>query len=195
MNSLEFFKKFNAMFKPENKDFYDKACESYNKSSDYTDIITEALKELLKNEGYERSTEYYRVDVSGWSKPDNYNKGDLIKLSDCDYKLNNNLWDYDIAIEHENDDKDWTYETTKLLTVNCPLRVVIGYVPAKYRDKEERYLSEVFNHVKCLKVFTRNDFTKEEFMIILGNSKCENREQYFNYKAYRLFYDGFKSLE
>lgn len=194
MHSSEFFKKFNSMFKPENKVFYDKACAAYNKSSDFTDIITEALKELLKIEGYELSTEYYRVDVSGWNRPNNYNKGEPIKIFDCDYKLNNNLWDFDIAIEHENDDRDWTYEITKLLTVNCPLRVVIGYVPVTYRNKEERYLSEVFNQIKRLKVFSRNNFAEEEFMIILGNSKCKSLGEYFNYKAYRLLSEGFTPL-
>lgn len=190
MNSSEFFKKFNSMFEPENKDFYNKVCDAYNKSSEFTRLITEAIKKLLENEVYEASTEYYRVDISRWKKI----KCDAITLPDCDYMLNSNLWDFDVAVEHENDDKDWTYEITKLLTVNCPLRVVIGYVPAKYRNKDERYLSEVFNQIKCLNVFSRNDFTKEEFIIILGNSKCESLGEYFNYKAYRLLSEGFTQL-
>ena len=68
----------------------------------------------------------------------------------------------------------------------------------KYRNKkeryEERYLSEVFNQIKRLKVFSRNNFAEEEFMIILGNSKCESPGEYFNYKAYRLLSEGFTPL-
>ncbi len=41
--------------------------------------------------------------------------------------INIHNWKLLAAVEHENDYKDWTYELVKLLFVNAPLRVVIGY--------------------------------------------------------------------
>jgi hypothetical protein len=104
------------------------------------------------------------------------------------------LWDFDVAIEHENDDRDWTYEITKLLTINCPLRIVIGYVPAQHRGNDMVYLEKVFEQIKSLKVFPKNDFINDEFVVILGNSKCKRLGDYFNYEAYRLSSDGFAPL-
>ena len=36
-------------------------------------------------------------------------------------------WDLEIAIEHENNSKDWHFEFSKLCHINCGLKVIIGY--------------------------------------------------------------------
>ena len=66
------------------------------------------------------------------------------------------------AIEHENDWKDWTYEVAKLDFINCPLRVVIGYMDNSKREKE-------FDIIEKQRMNLKNLGNNGEFGIIMMN--------------------------
>lgn len=84
--------------------------------------------------------------------------------------INIHQWKLLAAIEHENNYLDWTDELVKLLYINCPLRVVIGY--GNYRNN----YSEEINIAK--NIFKKLEFDKyinqgQEFILIFG-PRCFN---------------------
>ena len=139
--------------------------------------------------GYTPQNEYFRIDASGYElKHENLDKTKGFNL---------HCWDLKIAVEHENDSKDWLDEVIKLAHIASDLRVVIGYVPMNSRnelDKERLdYCTKALIELQC-----QHNLRYGEFMVILGNSETKsNEENYFNYKAYVLNTETlyFESLE
>ena len=90
-----------------------------------------------------------------------------------------------IAVEHENDATDWNDEVIKLAHVRCPLKVVIGYNACNNRDDGDfiklAFVAECLRQLLCF-----NSDHKDEFLIILGNCKGTNRQDYdaFDYRGY-----------
>ena len=187
MNTKKFINAFYQLFDVESN-YYQEAVKSYKDKKLFTNFITERLKEIINE--YQVSTEYYRIDVSGWTQLREDNDKYLNKNDD--FKLKTYLWNFDIAIEHENDSQAWMDEVVKLLHIRCPLRVVIGYMPYDKREEDLYYLNQVFERIKTIRVFDQNDFVNDEYIVILGNSKCKGKtDRFFKYKSYRLTSDGF----
>ena len=118
------------------KEFLDKTkdidIEDYKKCTKYTPKVTAAIKECIEHLGLLSSTEYYRIDVIGYSKPESGFE-EKVKIA-SKLGLKPHLWRLEIAVEHENASDDWTDELTKLLYISCPLRVLICYNHADKRD-------------------------------------------------------------
>ena len=90
------------------------------------------------------------------------------------------LWDLEIALEHENDKKEWLDEVIKLSHINCPLRVVVGYATEDSRELRLRFVSEMLQ-----KKIGNNTPNGQDFMLILGKSGISGNEVNENtYKAY-----------
>lgn len=171
-----FFEEFVKIFQersPKRKE----AIEKYTNNTAFTAFVIDEINSIIQKMNYEPQNEYFRIDSSGYTR----RWEELEKING----LNSHLWDLTIAIEHENDDKDWLDEVIKLAHVCCPLRVVIGYVPMKKRSEEQillDYAADALKRLKCI-----DNVTKGEFMIILGNSHTNGKvEKYFNYQAYIL---------
>ena len=97
--------------------------------------------------------------------------------------LNKHLWDLEVAVEHENDPKDWMDEVVKLAHIVCPLRVVIGYMPRDKRDEDLVYLNYVSRWLQELQC--KDNMRCGEYLVILGNSKTDGKpEHFFHYKGY-----------
>lgn len=103
--------------------------------------------------------EYYRIDnilsITNAVKKD----------EETDINIHN--WKLLAAVEHENDYKDWTDELVKLLFVNAPLRVVIGY--AEY--DESIYYSKaihVANKIAEMQNFRTHLDAEDEYILIMG---------------------------
>ena len=159
------------------------AIEKYIDNTAFTAFVIDEINGIIQKMNYQPQNEYFRIDSSGYTK----RWEELEKISG----LNPHLWDLNIAVEHENDAKDWLDEVIKLAHVCCPLRVVIGYVPMEKRSKEQILLDYAANALKQLKC--ADNITNGEFMIILGNSNTKgNVENYFNYQAYVLNAETFK---
>lgn len=172
-----FFSAFNGIFE-KGSQHYRQAAASYPHNTEFTDFITRRINEIIRSKDYTAQNEYYRIDAMGYrSRRSELPKSDLLSA---------HLWDLEITVEHENSSKDWLDEVIKLAHICCPLRVVIGYVPAQQRpggDMERLdYVSSALKRLKCAE-----NLKNGEFMVILGNSGTKNREEcFFHYRAYIL---------
>ncbi len=177
-----FFDEFSKIFEA-NSEFLQQANQSYQHNTEFTNFIIERINQIIKSRGWVAQNEYFRIDCMGYKS----RYKELEKTSG----LTPHLWDMEIAVEHENDDKDWLDEVIKLAHVCCPLRVVIGYVPEDKRSDDQNLLDYAANALKRLKCV--DNVTRGEFMIILGNSNTKGKvENYFNYQAYILNAETFK---
>lgn len=172
--SKQFFNEFNAIFSKKRNE----AVSKYTDNTAFTAFIVDEINTIIRKMEYRPQNEYFRIDSSGYTS--RYEELEKIK------NFNPHLWDLEIAVEHENDSKDWLDEVIKLAHICCPLKVVIGYVPMTERDFEEdtylTYASEALKRLNC-----KYNLYQGEFMIILGNSATrKNPKNYFNYKAYVL---------
>ncbi len=176
MDAKTFFGEFNALFAPESAKL-EEAIFAYSHSTDYTNFIMDEINDIIKANNLKKSNEYFRIDAIGYTSR-------YEELADNAH-LTPHLWDLEVAVEHENDSKDWLDEVIKLAHVCCPLRVVIGYVPWKERNNDLKlleYAADALNRLNC-----KNNVAEGEFMVILGNSHVGKQvDRYFNYKAYCL---------
>ena len=174
--SKEFFNSFNSIFDT-NSPTREIAVNEYPHTKSFTEFIIAQINKIIASQGLQPQNEYFRIDSMGYqSRWRELNK----KTS-----FNPHLWDLEIAVEHENDPKDWLDEVIKLAHICCPLRVVIGYAPCTKRHKDMElldYAAKALKKLNCL-----DNALKGEFLIILGNCQTQNKvENYFNYKAYVL---------
>ncbi len=177
-----FFSEFSKIFSTANAS-RQQAISEYNNNPSFTTFIISEINKIIKSQNYQSQNEYYRIDAMGYTS----RQKELPKQSDI--KLNQHLWDLEIAVEHENDHRDWLDEVIKLAHICCPLRVVIGYMPMNLRNNDIEYLDHAAKALQMLKC--RDNLLSGEFMVILGNSNTKgNPEYYFNYKAYVLNKDN-----
>lgn len=173
MKAQAFFNEFQRIFQDNRQD----AESKYYSNTEFTTFITGEINALLANAEKKKQNEYYRIDAIQWTP-----KADLIDKHE-DIDLKDHLWDLEIAVEHENNSKDWMDEVVKLAHIVCPLRVVIGYMPWNKRDEDQKYLDHVSKWLKALKC--KDNMQRGEFLIILGNCNTSGRkERYFGYKGY-----------
>ena len=174
--SKKFFNDFNSIFDV-NSPTRETAVAEYPNSKTFTDFIIFQINKIIETQGLRPQNEYFRIDSMGYKA----RWQELPERKD----FNRHLWDLEIAVEHENNSKDWLDEVIKLAHICCPLRVVIGYVPCNNRDKDMlllNYTSEALKKLNCI-----DNVLKGEFLIILGNCKTNKEtEKYFHYKAYIL---------
>lgn len=170
--------------------------DDYHNSDEWTGRVTEIIVDLIKSYGLRWQKEYFRIDISGWS-----GRWKEIEKEAKSVGLNPHLWDLKIAVEHENDPKDWTDELVKLAHIRCPLKVIIGYAPCDERDagSEDRKLDFAANVLKKLDVF--DPHTREELLLILGNAAPKHKDspdyETYGYRGY--IYDNtenrFRAIE
>ena len=173
-NAKWFYDEFNSTFTT-NHHQKQKAIDAYTQNTAFTCFIIQRINEIIASKCYEHLNEYYRIDAIGF-KP-------KWKQLDENSMLHPHLWDLEVAVEHENDPKDWLDEVIKLAHICCPLRVVIGYVPTEQRTHgdEERltYAAAALQKLKC-----KENMKTGEFLIILGNSDTKgNVADYFHFAA------------
>ena len=107
----------------------------YDNDRKWTFFIKNIIEEIIEQLPYPRkdlSPEYLRIDYTI-----------------CPGE-SNTQWDLDIAIEHENNPNSWEDELTKLLHINCGLRVLIAYYDnKKARDENVDILSTIKDKIIC----------------------------------------------
>ena len=154
-----------------------KATTAYRESEDWTKYIYDITETILKEEfGLEIGKEYLRIDMIGWSgyekwktsEEKNVGSKNCSNDSNDNPGLNEHNWNLEIAIEFENEPKQWMDEVIKLCHIKCGLKVVIGYTHYENRDTmDKEKLNFVAKHMETLKYGRLGD--NEAFMIILGN--------------------------
>ena len=185
MNAQEFWNGFKEIFK-DGTATKETALKKWYRNKDYTAFILSEIEKKLENASLETSKEYYRIDLTAWKQLKNE---DYYLLSEKDFEKY--LWDLEVAVEHENNDKSWMDEVVKLMHITCPLRVVIGYLPMK--EEKDTYISALNSEIKKVRVY--NDMNKGEFLLIIGDSKCKgDKKKFCNYTPYIFRNSGFKQL-
>lgn len=185
MTAQEFWEKFKDIFK-DGTETRKNAIENWYSNKDYTYFILSEIEKFLKTDKtINTSKEYYRIDLTAWTQL----KGNRYKLFENknfdDKAFENYLWDLEVAVEHENSSVSWMDEVVKLLHINCPLRVVIGYLPIDKKGDHQIYLKAITEQISSTKAVNNCSLKNGEFMIIIGNSKCKDNEKDFcHYKAY-----------
>lgn len=159
--------------------------EVYLKSKEYTDLVNRKIVcDILFEQGLHWSNEYYRIDVIGW----NYVENEELKEEYKNIGLKMHSWKLEFAFEHENCFQDWNDEVIKLLYINCPLRVVVGYNDADKRDHDilgdESKLNVVAKTIEKTGMKIQG-----ELLVILGNrgkgyDLSQGIEAYYGYRAY-----------
>lgn len=154
------------------------AVKAYPDCLKWTNFIIPELKgymEAKKLKMYSKigRGEYYNIDVIGWS--------DIKVETNIPKSFKEKLWKLEVAVEPENNPKLWMDEVVKLRFIDCPLRVVIGYVNRNScHDEYIEYVSNAINQIggmdlKC----------GQEYLLILGNSGCQGiASNYFHYVPY-----------
>ena len=172
MKAVDFFKDYQDLFASDNLPILKEAWKNRDR---FTKEIIPLIEKILKEHGYaeEHQREYYRIDVIGWYD----RKQDLKKIVKPEnYPLKEHFWELGVAIEHENDMLDWTDELVKLLYINCPLRIVIGYYPENAKEQLRQaleYASDVVSLTNVQNTLIRDD---QEYVLILGENH-QNPEQ------------------
>ena len=174
INAQSFLESFQEIF----KEYPEEADAAYCNNKEFTRFIIKKINRLLKKfYGFNTQKEYFRIDAIGWTA-----KADTI-IDTPGVSLKHHLWDLEVAVEHENDKKDWMDEVVKLAHLACPLRVVIGYIPWYRRESDEMYLDHVSKWLQDLQC--RDNMQRGEFLIILGNCDTEReKDRFYNYKGY-----------
>lgn len=177
MTAEIFFKSFMKKI----EDNKSEAIETYPYNKEFTKFIISKINEILGNSEDDRlvQNEYYRIDVIKWREC----KNEI--THDC--HLRNHLWDLQVAVEHENDSRDWMDEVTKLAHIFCDLRVIIGYLPYKKREngEDDRCLDYIANSLQKLACYGNVKRENSEFLIIIGNSETGGaKKRFFGYKGY-----------
>lgn len=191
MHAEEFYLEFISLMKEhyifENGKTY---MEIYKDFPAFTKLINYTIiPQIIKKAGYKNQNEYFRIDVIGWDKNNNEQTNKQIEAESKPLGLYKHLWNLKIAVEHENNQSDWTDELIKLAHIRCPLKVIIGYSPFDERDMEENEKLN-FAHTCLLKTDAFDSMADEEFLLIFGNcaSRRKNNLSYntFDYKGYVL---------
>ena len=205
MDAKEFYKRFTLQV-------YQKPGIIEKYWGDYKTFTATAImiiNGIISKCGYEVSNEYFRIDASGWQS----RYKEILEEAKT-VQMNPHLWDLKIAVEHENDKKDWADEVIKLLHIRCPLKVVIGYNDSKHRTSDgnadtaktdEGKLDVVARWMKETSAMksicaSKDSQESEELLIILGNAgrnpDKNNPENSFDYRGYLYNYqaDSFERI-
>jgi len=174
----------------------DELVKLWNNSKDFTDRMTEIISDIIKE--YDKTLtvqpEYLRIDVPARKK----NNGNGSVFCGEEKKFEKYDWNLEIAVEHENDYRLWMDEVIKLAHINCPLRVVIGYVHVKKdesgnnvsRDKTQKKQLKILNKVADIledNVIAWNNINPlypNDFMIILGDGNVKTDDSKCYYTPY-----------
>lgn len=180
MEAREFWESFKRLVEENSaklEDVWSERSESGKGENPFTkeikQVITQAINQAKGVVGvntYYTQKEYYRIDLIGWEQKKDNNYYEI--NNDLGYQLNKHAWNFDIAVEHENDEKDWSDEVIKLAYIFCKLRVVIGYFPYMKNENEkwklqQEYLNAVTKTIGQLSC--KENMEHGDFMIILGD--------------------------
>ena len=193
MKAKEFWKNFKKLFE-EGSNSLKNAQKYWDNQREFTNkFINEYLPSIMKEkETVTTEFEYYRIDIIAYDNKRKYEAEEIAKsLGLSKTEFSPYLWDLEIALEHENNKKEWLDEVVKLSHINCPLRIVIGYVDENNEEKCRMLASRVLQ-----KRIGNNTSDGQEFMLILGKSGISGEQVNENtYSAYVYKKETFVHIE
>ncbi|MBR3805567.1 MAG: hypothetical protein IKJ13_01860 [Clostridia bacterium] len=170
MNAQEFWESFKEKVELEKEQLKAVWDESASFTEKITALISRVIKDAKPSNQFIVQPEYYNIDLTEWEQKKEKNDEKLLEKEEDEYSLKKYAWNFDIAVEHENDKNLWMDEVIKLAHIFCDLRVVIGYFPYKKEGKKEmqqKYLNAVSDTIQTLKCC--ENMKHGEFMVILGD--------------------------
>lgn len=179
-----FFEKFTNAVE------WNKYSETYKHDADFTPVVISEINKIIEDDtGWKAQNEYFRIDAVGWES--HYQE---IKQKVNEAGLNAHLWSLKIAVEHENNKRDWTDELMKLMQIRCPLKVVIGYNYYDMRGKNEiQKLNEAVKMILLADTYQSIKRDQEQILLIIGNgcSSVTGKSDYtgFDYRGYLFDFD------
>ncbi len=175
MTAEKFWEEFQALFSS-NNNFLRNAKGFWKYRHSFTTFIMPYIGKILESNGFENKHqyEYYKIDVIGWKNA----KSEISVLEKpANYDLKEHFWHLGVAIEHENDQFDWTDELVKLLYINCPLRVVIGYYPESLSEHELQKTTEyAANIINLANKEQQLISDKQQYLLILGENHTDSEK-------------------
>ena len=153
---------------------------AYKNNKVFTEIVTKAINDIIEEKtDLQSQNEYFRIDVSAYrSRTDDFK-------SQYSGEMNIYLWDMMIAVEHENDLKDWLYEISKLTHIRCPLKVVISYNRYDERETDMDKLKHASAVLQASSTYKSMENDDEEWLVLLGNCRSKDSEySLFDYRGY-----------
>ena len=171
MTAREFWKSFEQNIKLEKIQLESVWDEQASFTEKITALISRVIKDAKPSNKFIVQPEYYNIDLTEWEQKKLKTKEKLFVENGLKgYRFEKYAWNFEIAVEHENDKNLWMDEVIKLAYVFCDLRVVIGYFPYVKERKEEmqqKYLDEISKTINDLKC--SENMKHGEFMVILGD--------------------------
>lgn len=179
-----------------------------NNTNYFMDLIMSLLEDILAVEyrcdSYRKSIvskEHYQIDMIACTSRIYKEMKDIDEIRE--ERLNKHVRNFDIAIEYESNCHDWLDKVVKLAYINCPIRVVIGYVDRRRSDSTEDADSYYLNAViKTLNELEKQNSTRiylikenDSFGIILGSGNVDKRDFSFDYIQYKLYYIYYNEVE
>ena len=166
-----FFRYFKdeLMKQTENKDFSD----IYRDSRAYTKIIKEIMKSFPCG-GYHYAPEYFTIDHTWWEEE---------KRTDESTKMVYYHWDFILAVEHENNWRDWTYEAEKLDFVHSQIKVVIGFQPNEKRRNIAKEKQIVEKQRRLMKHLNPDE---KIYIILMNQDYAADAADPFDFRCYEL---------
>lgn len=130
----------------------------------FTTAIFSILEKILDRMNVKWCREYYNIDLMGYYSINN----DKISEDINSINMNYYCWLPYIAIEHENNSREWYDEFIKLLYIRCPLKVIICY--NENRELDEEKIKVAIKLARSCGDFYSCCVKDGEFLIIMGNT-------------------------
>lgn len=164
---------------------WEKYSVSYKHDAKFTPFVIDVINEIIEDQtNWKHQNEYFRIDAVGWET----HYADIQEEANA-VGLTPHLWNLKIAVEHENNKKDWTDELIKLMQIRCPLKVVIGYNYYDQRAANElKKLHIAAKMIQATESYRSIAKDEEEILLIIGNgcSRKTGKSDYtsFDYRGY-----------
>ena len=189
MEAQEFWESFSNQIQTnqiELEEKWDSHSNEKGKETPFTkkikEVIANAIKYRKPSDEFIVQPEYYNIDLTEWEQKKGKPKEKLFVENGLEgYGFEKYAWNFDIAVEHENDKNLWMDEVIKLAYIFCYLRVVIGYFPYieeadKKIEMQQKYLDAISETIKTLKC--RENMKHGGFMVILGDVVVKETENF-----------------
>ncbi len=166
-----------------------KYADDYKNDANFTPRVISVINQIIEDgTGWKHQNEYFRIDAVGWES----HFHDVKEIAN-EAGLNAHLWNLKIAVEHENNKRDWTDEVMKLMQIRCPLKVVIGYNYYNIRqENEQKKLDAAAKMITSAASYRSVARDREQILLIIGNgcSSVTGKSDYtdFDYRGYLFDY-------
>ena len=177
-----FYEKFGEVLKLENLNI-----EKYTSKKELTKFMNDTIPKIGEILGFKNMIgnlkEFKKIDFTF------FNETNTVITKTEKY------WNFEIAVEHENEETAWWDEFRKLMRINCGLKVIISYHNYSTGCLKKRLKSQI------LPMYNVNKYKQipDNWLLIIGptsNPKTKTIEgKYKDYRAFKFYGKEFHELD